>query len=114
MLEIPQLVEIIKKWGLSSKTEIHKNLNMARRNDIIVNVINKIPIREDGIKKRNQISKYKILKNGAYYVHNDWYNNQKVKEKVAVPCPWYFHEGCGFKLLMQTFIYKHPPPPKKI
>ena len=57
LLEIPKIVEIIRKCGLSSKMEIKKILNMARRNDISVNVVNKILIREDGRKKRNQTSK---------------------------------------------------------
>ena len=72
LLYIPQLVEIIKKFFLSSKTDIKKMMNMARRNDIIVYVVNKIPIRKDEKNKIYQTSKYTILKNGAYYVHHDW------------------------------------------
>ena len=106
MLEIPQVVEIMKKCGLSSKTEINNMLNMARRNDTSVGVITKIPIREDWRKKRYQTSKYTILKNGAYYVHHDWDKKQKVRGKVALPCPRYGHDGCGLKLVVQTFIYK--------
>ena len=34
LYEIPQVVNIINKCGLSSKTEIKKMLKMARRNDI--------------------------------------------------------------------------------
>ena len=104
MLEIPQVVEIIKKSGLSSKTEIKKMLKMACRNDSSVNVVNNIPIREDGRKQQYQTSKYTILNKGAYYLHHDWDKNQKVRGNVVVPCPWYGHEGCGFKLVMQTFI----------
>ena len=69
---IPQVVEIIKKCVLSSKTDIKKMMNMEWRNDVIVNVVNKIPIREDEKNKIYQTSKYTILKNGAYYVHHDW------------------------------------------
>ena len=86
-MEIPQVVEIIKKWGFISKTKIKNILKMERRNDISVNVNNKIPIREDGRKKRDKTSKYTILKNGAYYVHNDWEKNQKIRGKVVVHCP---------------------------
>ena len=68
---------------------------MERRNDISVDAVNKIPNRKDGRNKIDQTSKYTILKNGAYYVHHDWYKNQKVRGKVAVPCPWYVQEGCG-------------------
>ena len=75
LLEIPQVVDIIKKCGLISKTEIKSMLTMARRNDISVNVVDKIPIREDGRKQRDQISKYTILKNNAYYVHHNWNKN---------------------------------------
>ena len=60
-------------------------LKMSRRNDIRVNVVIKTLISEDRRKKRYQTSKYKILNNGAYYVHHDWYKKQKVSEKVAVP-----------------------------
>ena len=45
LLDIPQVVEIIKKCGLSSKMEIKEMPKMAQKNDISVNVINKIPIR---------------------------------------------------------------------
>ena len=72
LLDIPQVVEIIKKYGLSIKTKIKKMLNMAWINDIRVNVVNKIPMREYGRKKRDQTSKYTILNNGAYYMHHDW------------------------------------------
>ena len=79
LLEIPQLVDITKKWGLSSKTDIKDIMKMVRRNDISVNVIKKISIMEDGRKKRDQTSKYTTLKNGVYCVHHDWENNQKVR-----------------------------------
>ena len=42
-------------------------------------------------------------------MHHDWDNNQKVRGNVAVTCPWYGREGCGFKLSIQTFIYKLLP-----
>ena len=109
-MEIPQVVDIIKECGLSSKTEIKNMQNMSQRNDISVDVVNKAPIREDGKKQKYQTSKYTILKNGAYYVHYDWDKNQKVRVKVAVPCPQYVHERCGFKLFMQKIIYKILPP----
>ena len=79
LLEITQVVQIIKKWSLSSKTDIKNIPNMAWRNDISVNNINKIPIREDVRKKRDQNSKYTILKNCAYYFHYNWYKNHKVR-----------------------------------
>ena len=60
-------------------------------------------------KGKYQTSKYTVLKNGAYYVHHDFENNHKVRERVAVTCPQYVHEGCGLKLAMQTFIYKIYP-----
>ena len=71
LLEIPQVVEIIKKWGLSRKKDIKNILKMTRRNNISVYVVNKIPIREVGREKIYQTSKYTILNNGAYYVHHD-------------------------------------------
>ena len=109
LLDIPQIVGIIKKFGLSSKTEIKNMMKMARRNDISVNFVNKISIREDRIDKIHQNSKYTILKNGAYYVYHYWEKNQELRGNVAVTLPWYGHEGCGFKLFMQTFIYNIPP-----
>ena len=109
LLGKPQVVDIIKKFGLSIKTEIRKILKMAWRNDIKVNVFNKILIREDGRKRRYQTSKYTILKNGAYYVYHDWYQNHKERGGVAVTCPLYGHEGCSFKLVMQTSIYNILP-----
>ena len=50
-LEIPQVVEITKNWGLISRRDITKMLNMAQRNDISVDVFNKITLREDGRNK---------------------------------------------------------------
>ena len=38
-------------------------------------------------------------------MHRDWDKNQKVGGEVAVPFHWYVHEGCGLKLVIQTFIY---------
>ena len=71
-METPQVVEIIRKCGLSNKTGTKNILKMAKRNDIRVDVVNKTPIREDRRKQRDQASKYYILKNRAYYVHRDW------------------------------------------
>ena len=82
---------------------------MARRNDISVDVVNKIPIREDWKNKIDQTSKNKILNNGAYYVHHDWDKNKRVRLKVAVPFPRYGHDVCGLKLFMYMFIYKILP-----
>ena len=90
-MEILQVVEIIKKCGLIRKTEIKNMPKIERRNNISVIVVNKIPTRVDGRKQRYQKSKYTILKNGAYYVHNDWDKNHKVRGKVAAPCPQYGH-----------------------
>ena len=109
LLETPQVVQIIKKFSLSIKTEIKKILNIKSKNNISVDLVSKIPIGEYGRKQQDQISKYTILKNGAYYVHHDWYNNQKLRRKVVVPCPRHRHEECGFKLFIQTFIYKLLP-----
>ena len=57
LLEITQVVQIIKKWSLSSKTDIKNIPNMAWRNDISVNIVNKISIREYKKNKRYQTSK---------------------------------------------------------
>ena len=45
LLEIPQVVEIIKKYGFSSNPEIKNMPKMAQRYEISVDVINRIPIR---------------------------------------------------------------------
>ena len=45
LLEISKVVYIINKWGLSSSTDIKKILDMERRHDISVDVVNEIPIR---------------------------------------------------------------------
>ena len=108
-MEIPQVVEIIKKCGLSIKMGIKNMLKMAQRNDISGDVVNNIPIREGGIKKRDQTSKYTILNNGSYYVRHYWYKNQKVREILTVPCHWYFYNRYGLKLFIQTFIYNIIP-----
>ena len=108
-MEITQFVEIIKRWGLSSRTEIKNMPNMAQRHDISVDIFNGTPIREYGRNKRYQVHKYKILNNGAYYVHHDWYKNQNVMERVAVTWPWYGHDGCSFKSIIQIFIYRVVP-----
>ena len=91
LLEIPQVVEIINKCGLSSKTEIKRIMKMAHINDISVDVVNKIQIREDDRKKRDQTYEYKILNNGAYYVYHHWDNNQKIRGTAVGPYPWYEH-----------------------
>ena len=114
LLEIPQVVDIIKKRVFSSKTDIKKILKTARRNETSDDVVNKIPNRVDGIKNQDQTSKYTILNNCAYYVHHDCDKNHKVRLKVGVPCPWYGHEGCGFKLFTQTFIYKLVPKKRRV
>ena len=105
LLDISQVVEIIKKWSFSSKTDINNMLKMERRNDIGVNIINKIPIRGDRRKKRDQTSKYIILKNGAYYVHHDWEKNHKVREIVVVTWPRYIHGDVDSKYSYRT-LYK--------
>ena len=51
LLEIPQVVEIIKKLGLIIMIEIKKLLKITRRNDISVYFFNEIPIKEYGRKK---------------------------------------------------------------
>ena len=79
-------------------------LKMARINNTSVDVVNKIPIMVDEQNKIDQTYKYTILKNGAYYVHYAWDKNQKVRENMVATLPRYVHEGCGFKLFMQTFI----------
>ena len=79
LLEIYQVVENIKKWGLRSRTEIKNMLKVARRNFISIDFINNIPIRYDGRKKIDQTSKYIILDKGAYYVQHDWYIKGKIK-----------------------------------
>ena len=84
-------------------------LNMAPRNDISVDVVNKIPIRGYGRNKRDKTFKYTILNNGAYCMHHYWDKNQKLRVKVVLPCPWYVHYGFGFKLVMQTFMYNILP-----
>ena len=109
MLDIPQVVDIINKWGLSIKIEIKKMLNMARRNNTSVDFVNKIPIREYGRNKIYQTSKYTILNSGVCYVHHDWYKNQRLREEVVVPYPRYGHEERGFKLVMQKCIYNILP-----
>ena len=92
MLEIPQVVGVINNWGLGSKTCTNKIPNMGGINYISVDVVNKIPIKEDGTKKIYQTSRYKILNNDAYYVQHDCQNNQKLWVKLAVPFPQYGHD----------------------
>ena len=65
VLEIPQAVEIIKKWGLSSRTEIRNMPKTTRRHDTSVDIFNDILIREDRRKKIYKNYEYKILENGA-------------------------------------------------
>ena len=113
MLEIPQLVEIINKCGLSGKKDIKKILNMTLRNYIRFDVVNKISLREDTRNKIYQTYKYRIPKNSAYYVNHDWDKNHKVRGGLASLCPWYGNNGCSFKLIVQKFIYKIIPNKKK-
>ena len=77
---------------------------MVRRHNISVYVVNDNPIRDDGRNERDETFKYTILNNGAYYVHHDWYKNHKLRGKVADICPQYVQDGCGFKLIIHTFI----------
>ena len=84
LLEITQVVEIIKRCGMSRKTQTKKMLNMLWKHDISIDVVNKIPISEDGRKEQDKTLKYTILKNSAYYVYHDWDKNKKVRGKVAV------------------------------
>ena len=52
---------------------------MARINDISVDFINNIPIREDRINNIDQTYKFEILNNGAYYVHHYWEKNYELR-----------------------------------
>ena len=45
LLEILKVVYIVKKCGFSRKMKIKKIFNMAQRNDISFNAVNKIQIR---------------------------------------------------------------------
>ena len=84
--------------------DIDNMLNVVRRDNTIVDALNKLPIREYGRKKIDQTSKYTTLNRGAYYVHHDWGKNQKAMNKVEVYLPLYEQDGCYFKLIMQAFI----------
>ena len=83
LLNIHEVVGIIKNWVLSRMSEIDHMVNMAHRNDIILDVVNNLPIMQDERKKRYQTSNYKIMNIGAYYLHNYWDNTHKVTNKVA-------------------------------
>ena len=52
LLKITQVVQIIKKCGLSSNTEIKNILKMAWRNYTSVDVFSNTQMREDGMKQR--------------------------------------------------------------
>ena len=54
LLRNPQVVGIINKWGLISSTKMENIMKMEQRHDISIYVINDIPIREDGRRKRYQ------------------------------------------------------------
>ena len=69
LLDIPEVVGIIKRWEFSRRMEIESMFNMARRNDICMYVVNEITIREYGRTKRDQTLKNTIMKNGACYLH---------------------------------------------
>ena len=84
-MAITEALGMKKRWGLSIKTEIENMMKMVRRHDIIIDFVNDTLIREGGRKKRYQMSKYTILKNGSSYVHHDWEKNFKPRKKVAVP-----------------------------
>ena len=45
LLEIPEVVVIIKNWGLVSMIDIHNMSKIALRNDISEYVVKKLPIR---------------------------------------------------------------------
>ena len=45
LLEIPELLGIIKKWVLVIRTDIKKNFKTAHRHYISVYVVNGLPIR---------------------------------------------------------------------
>ena len=54
LLEIPEVSVITNKWLLSINTEIDNMLKMVHRSNISVNLVNEIPIREDGSNKIDQ------------------------------------------------------------
>ena len=54
VLGITQVVGIIKKWVLSSMIDTDNIMNITRKHDISVDVINEIPIREYVGKKRDK------------------------------------------------------------
>ena len=57
LFEIPGVVVIINKWGLIIRIAIYNMVKMERRNDIGVDVVNKLPIREDGKNNQDQTPK---------------------------------------------------------
>ena len=69
LLDILEVVGIIKKWVFGSSKLMENILKMAHRNDIVVDVINEISIMEDSRNKRYQTSRYRVRKNGAHSVH---------------------------------------------
>ena len=64
--------------------EIENILNMYCRNEIIFDMENGTPIGKYGRINQDQTEKYKLLKNGAYYIHYDWYKNHKARNKVML------------------------------
>ena len=112
-LVILEVLVIIREWIFIIKTEIEKIPNMAHINDISLDVMNKILIREDGRNKRYQTSKYTIINNGESCVIHILEKNHKVREKVTVPFPVYEHGEYNFKLIMKRFVYKILPKKKR-
>ena len=100
----PEVVGIIRKWVLSSSKDINNMLKIVQRNNISVDVVNKLPIMRYGSKKRYHTSKYTILNNGTYYVRYDWEKNQTDRNTVILPYPWYREYGCNFKLVILMFL----------
>ena len=54
MWKITEATGIIKKWVLSSMIDTDNIMNITRKHDISVDVINEIPIREYVGKKRDK------------------------------------------------------------
>ena len=109
LLEIPQVVEIINNCGLGIKTEIKKILKIARKNDISVDVVNNIAIREDGRKKIYQTSIYTILNNGAYYVHHDWDKNQRLRGRGGGAFTLVWPLGVWLQMSHEKLYIKYSP-----
>ena len=74
LFEINEVARIIIKWGLISRAYIDNMMNMVHMKYIYVDVVNKLPIREDRGEKRYQISKCTIIDYWEYYFHYYCYN----------------------------------------